>query len=126
MVDLLGVGVGPFNLSVAALLHDVPGVHARFVDRKPGFSWHPGLLFDDAGMQTSYLKDLVTAVAPTSRFSFLNYLTTRRKFYRFLTASFSAVPRREFAEYLSWVCDQLPSVQFGVEVREISLRGSHF
>jgi lysine N6-hydroxylase len=126
MVDLLGVGVGPFNLSVAALLHDVAGVQARFVDRKPAFSWHPGLLFDDAGMQTSYLKDLVTAVAPTSRFSFLNYLASQRKFYKFITASFPAVPRREFAQYLQWVSDQLPSLQFGVEVREISLCGDHF
>ncbi len=29
--DLIGIGIGPFNLSLAALLEKVPNVRARFL-----------------------------------------------------------------------------------------------
>lgn len=45
-----------------------------FLDQKPSFNWHSELMFSDADMQTSFLKDLVTPVDPTSPYSFLNYL----------------------------------------------------
>ena len=48
MFDLFGIGIGPFNLSLAALLDPMDGVHVRFADNKPGFTWHSELMFDDA------------------------------------------------------------------------------
>ena len=57
--DLLGVGIGPFNLSLAALLAPLGKKKIQFLDNKPSFSWHKELMFGDALMQTNYLKDLV-------------------------------------------------------------------
>ncbi|WP_242423922.1 SidA/IucD/PvdA family monooxygenase, partial [Frankia sp. EI5c] len=39
--DLLGVGLGPFNLSLAALADGVPGLRAVFLDQAESFHWHP-------------------------------------------------------------------------------------
>ncbi|MGH3903158.1 MAG: SidA/IucD/PvdA family monooxygenase, partial [Pseudonocardiaceae bacterium] len=38
--------MGPFNLALAALADAVPGTSAVFLDAKPGFSWHPGMLIE--------------------------------------------------------------------------------
>ncbi len=84
-LDFIGIGVGPFNLSIAALGSEVTGFNSKFFERKPHFSWHPGMMVPDCHMQTSFLKDLVSAVSPTNPYSFLNYLVKRKKFYRFLT-----------------------------------------
>jgi lysine/ornithine N-monooxygenase len=46
-LDAVGVGVGPFNLSLAALLAPT-GYNARFFDKRQDFEWHPGLLFPGA------------------------------------------------------------------------------
>ena len=40
--DVVGVGIGPFNLGLAALLDAVGDVDALFLDAKPQFAWHPG------------------------------------------------------------------------------------
>lgn len=118
-VDLAGVGVGPFNLSIAALADELPELRCRFFERRERFAWHPGLLFRGSRMQTSFLKDLVTAVVPTSPHSFVNYLVQHGRFHAFLAAESSAIERREFADYLSWVAGRLPSLRFGAAVREI-------
>lgn len=121
--DVAGVGVGPFNLSLAALLRPLHEVTCRFYDRAPAFEWHPGMMLAGSCMQTSFLKDLVTPADPTSRFSFLSYLVDKGQFYRFLNAEYPRVLRIEFARYLRWVAEQLPTLRFGSEVREVELRG---
>lgn len=118
-VDLVGIGVGPFNLSIAALADEVPELRTRFFEKRERFTWHPGLMFRGSRMQTSFLKDLVTAVSPTSRHSFVNYLVEHGRFHAFLAAETSAVERREFADYLGWVAQRLDSMRFGDEVREL-------
>jgi len=52
----VGVGVGPFNLSLAALLAPFTGFRVRFFDKTADFQWHPGLLFPEATIQVSYLS----------------------------------------------------------------------
>ncbi|WP_052553716.1 lysine N(6)-hydroxylase/L-ornithine N(5)-oxygenase family protein [Enhygromyxa salina] len=118
-VDLAGVGVGPFNLSIAALADEVPELRTRFFERRERFAWHPGLMFEGSRMQTSFLKDLVTAVSPTNPHSFLNYLVSHGRFYSFLATEQAAIGRLEFADYLSWVASQLESLRFADEVREL-------
>ena len=125
-VNLAGIGAGPFNLSVAALLNKVSGMQAAFFDKKPRFNWHPGLMLDDAKLQTSWMKDLVTPADPTSPFSFLNFLVQKGRFYSFINAEQSAISRQEFAQYLAWVAEQLPSAQFGSHVREINYKQNKF
>lgn len=125
-LDLAGIGIGPFNLSVAALLAPIDEVRATFFDRKPEMRWHSGLMLPGASLQTSWLKDLVSAVAPTSPYSFTAYLVAKKRFYRFLNADFARVPRQEFANYLRWVADQLPSLNFQVSIEELDFDDEYF
>ncbi|UPQ89497.1 lysine N(6)-hydroxylase/L-ornithine N(5)-oxygenase family protein [Vibrio sinaloensis] len=125
-LDLAGVGVGPFNLSVAALLADTPQLKARFFESRDRFAWHPGLLLDNTHMQTMFLKDLVTAVNPQSHYSFLNYLVQNKKFYRFLSAELQCISRHEFSDYLAWAAHQLDNVQFSTQVEQVEYDGNTF
>ncbi|HEX2205125.1 MAG TPA: SidA/IucD/PvdA family monooxygenase [Longimicrobium sp.] len=123
--DAVGIGAGPFNLSLAALLDPLKELRARFYERAPEVRWHPGLMLPEATIQVSYLKDLVTLADPTSRYSFLQFLAEHRRLYRFINAAFPRVARREFEQYLRWVARSLPSLAFGAEVRSVELEGDH-
>lgn len=125
-LDLLGIGIGPANLSVAALLHPLDNVTSSFCEKKPQFEWHPGLMFPEANIQVSFLKDLVTLADPTNVFSFVSFLHTQKRLYRFITANFSRISRMEYSQYLRWVCDSLPNLKFGCPIEEIRHDGSAF
>ncbi|MFD6517051.1 lysine N(6)-hydroxylase/L-ornithine N(5)-oxygenase family protein [Rhodococcus sp. NPDC060176] len=122
-VDLLGVGVGPFNLSLAALA-DGLDLTTQFVDRKQEFSWHPGMLIGGSKLQVPFLADLVTMVCPTSRWSYLNYLSEHQRLFQFFFSERFEVPRREYSHYLEWVSSELESCRFGCEVVDISWVGA--
>ncbi|WP_062265328.1 lysine N(6)-hydroxylase/L-ornithine N(5)-oxygenase family protein [Endozoicomonas arenosclerae] len=126
VLDLAGLGSGPFNLSLAALLDSQPDLNVRFFEKKPSFGWHPGLMLPGAHMQTSCLKDLVTAVQPTSRWSFLSFLVEKGRFYSFLSTEKMVISRNEFVAYMSWVAENLQSLQFDAEVREVNFEDNHF
>ncbi|MBM7069736.1 lysine N(6)-hydroxylase/L-ornithine N(5)-oxygenase family protein [Actibacterium sp. 188UL27-1] len=125
-LDLAGIGIGPFNLSLAALADNVTGLDVAFFDRKPNFTWHPGLAFEDSEMQTSYLKDMVTPVQPTSSWSFLNYLVVQGRFYDFMAARFDTVSRREFTDYMAWVAESLGTCTFATSIQEVDHDGNRF
>lgn len=124
--DLLGIGIGPFNLSLAALLEPVEEVEALFVEKKPRFEWHPGLLMEGTTLQVPFLADLVTMADPTSPHSFLNYLRERGRLYNFYFLERFHVPRREYEHYCRWVSERLESCRFGEEVEGIRHAGEHF
>jgi lysine N6-hydroxylase len=117
--DVIGVGLGPFNLGLAALIEPVTELDPVFFETRSQFSWHAGLLLDAARMQVPFLADLVTLADPTSPYSFLNYLHCRRRLYRFYFYERFHVPRREFEAYCRWVAEQLPSCRFGRRVRAV-------
>lgn len=117
--NCVGVGVGPANLSLAALLHSHPEVSNLFIERRASFGWHDGQQIPGASLQVSLFKDLVTLAEPTNRFSFLSYLYEQGKIYHFINAQFDAVPRQEFRNYLEWVCQQNENIVFDEEVRSI-------
>ncbi|HCK01715.1 MAG TPA: lysine 6-monooxygenase [Serratia grimesii] len=119
-LDFIGIGIGPSNLSIAALGSEIAGFNCKFLERKPHFSWHPGMILADCSMQTNFLKDLVTAVSPTNPYSFLNYLVKRKKFYRFLNTEQHTVSREEFADYLSWAATGLDSLAFNQDVHAVN------
>ncbi|HXN03282.1 MAG TPA: SidA/IucD/PvdA family monooxygenase [Candidatus Acidoferrum sp.] len=123
-LDAVGVGAGPFNLSLAALLAPT-GFKSRFFDKNADFEWHPGLLLPEAVIQVSYLKDLVTLVDPTSQYSFLAFLRAHKRLYRFINHS-QPVSRLEFNQYLHWVAGRLPNVEFGAEVRQVVIDEQSF
>jgi lysine N6-hydroxylase len=117
--DLVGVGIGPFNLSLAALCDGVPGLDALFLDRQPAFSWHPGLLLEGTVLQVPFMADLVTMADPTSRWSYLNYLREHGRLFPFFFSERFHIPRREYDHYCRWVAERLPSCRFGSEVTAV-------
>jgi lysine N6-hydroxylase len=117
--DLLGIGLGPFNLSLAALAEPVDGLRSLFLDARPRLSWHPGLLMEGTVLQVPFLADLVTMADPTSRWSFLNYLRAHGRLFSFFFAERFHIPRREYDHYLRWVAESLPSCRFGARVEAL-------
>jgi lysine N6-hydroxylase len=125
-LDVVCIGGGPSNLSLAALAAPIDGLSLAVLERNAAFSWHPGIMLFEAQVQTAPIKDLVTLVDPTSPYSFLNYLATQRRLYRFVVACRAYVSRREFEQYFSWASQKLESVKFGVDVRAIEHDGRSF
>lgn len=125
--NLIGVGIGPFHLSLAALMKKVPNFKNLFLDQKPVFNWHSELMFSDADMQTSFLKDLVTPVDPTSPYSFLNYLVEHGLFYSFMNTNRRVVTRREFEMYCQWVSEKLAqTLQFNSSIDSVDFENNKF
>lgn len=124
--DLVGIGIGPFNLSIAALCHDSPKLDVAFYDKKSSFCWHPGMLLPNTYLQTSFLKDLVTAVNPKSPFSFLNYLVSKKRFYAFLNNDRPAISRQEYNDYLQWVSKQIDYLNFGQGINAVDFKNNQF
>lgn len=118
--DVAAVGVGPFNLGLAALADPVPDLDVVCFDRAPELTWHRGLMLEDSMLQVSFLADLVTLVDPTSHHSFLAYLRQEDRMYPFYVREQFHPSRREYEDYLRWVARRLPSVRFGHDVRTVS------
>jgi lysine N6-hydroxylase len=125
--NLVGVGIGPFHLSLAALISKVDKLKTLFLDQKPSFLWHPELMFNDAVMQTSYLKDLVTPVDPTNPYSFLNFLTQHGLFYSFMNTGRQNISRREFEMYCQWTSQKLgDDLKFNSQIESVDFDKDRF
>ncbi|MFE2097760.1 SidA/IucD/PvdA family monooxygenase [Streptomyces sp. PTD9-10] len=114
--DLVGIGIGPCNLSLAALAHPLAELDAVFYEQRHAFAWHPGLLIEGATIQVPFLADLVTLADPTSPWSFLNYLRTRERLFPFYFAERFQIQRAEYDAYCRWVSENLPGLRFGRQV----------
>lgn len=119
MYDLIGVGVGPFNLSMAALLEDHPEVDALFFEQRSSFDWHPGMLIEGTKMQVPFIADLVTMANPKSHYSFLNYINEQGRMYPFYFLQRLDIPRREYNDYCQWVAKQINACQFSSRVDDV-------
>ncbi|PYZ93383.1 lysine 6-monooxygenase [Salipaludibacillus keqinensis] len=117
--DLVGVGIGPFNLSLAALLEDIPEIDSVFFDQKPHFDWHPGMLIVGTRLQVPFMADLVTLADPTNKYSFLNYLAQKNRLYPFYFLQRLDIPRREYNDYCQWVENELDNCRFGHKVVDL-------
>ncbi|AEH08233.1 MULTISPECIES: lysine N(6)-hydroxylase/L-ornithine N(5)-oxygenase family protein [Frankiaceae] len=114
--DLVGVGLGPFNLSLAALADGLPRLRTRFFEARPGFSWHPGLLLPGTRLQVPFLAD------PTSRWSFLSYLHAHDRLFRFYFHERFHLLRQEYDDYCRWVATGLAATRFGSRVDALRWR----
>ncbi|MET8763004.1 SidA/IucD/PvdA family monooxygenase [Lentzea sp. NPDC004782] len=126
--DLAGIGFGPSNLALAIAVEESEGpVRARFFERQARFGWHRGMLLEDATMQVSFLKDLVTLRNPTSGFSFLCYLGERGRLIDFVNHKNLFPLRREFHDYFEWAAERVAHlVSYGAEVGGVELDGNGF
>jgi lysine N6-hydroxylase len=118
--DFAAIGVGPFNLGLAALSEPVDGLDGVFLERRESFDWHPGMMLEPAHLQVPFMADLVTLADPTSPYSFLNFLKQTGRLYRFYIRENFYPLRAEYNQYCQWAAGQLESVRFGTDVREIS------
>ncbi|HWG98301.1 MAG TPA: SidA/IucD/PvdA family monooxygenase [Pilimelia sp.] len=107
--DLLGIGFGPSNLALAIAVEEhnraapaTAALRPLFLEKQHRFGWHRGMLIDDATMQVSFLKDLVTMRNPTSDFSFLCYLRERGRLVDFINHKTMFPLRIEFHDYFEW------------------------
>ncbi len=119
--NIIGIGIGPFNLGLAALLHPVADISAVFFDQADGFDWHPGLMLHSATLQTPFMgTDLVTMADPTSKFSFLNFLKQTDRLYPFFIRESFYMLRKEYNLYCQWVIAQLASCRFSQKVSRLA------
>ncbi|BCW56966.1 lysine N(6)-hydroxylase/L-ornithine N(5)-oxygenase family protein [Arthrobacter sp. StoSoilB20] len=118
--DVAGIGVGPFNLGLAALSEPVGDLDCVFLDRRESFDWHPGMMLEPAHLQVPFMADLVTLADPTSPFSFLNFLKQTGRLYRFYIRENFYPLRAEYNQYCQWVAGQLESVRFSTDVLDVT------
>ena len=117
--DMIGIGIGPFNLGLAALANNIPELKCKFFDRQPAFNWHPGLLLPNTRLQVPFFADLVTIADPTSPFTYLNFLKSKGRMFRFAISENNFVTRMEYNQYCQWVAAQLPNLEFGLTCEAI-------
>lgn len=118
--DLLGIGIGPFNLGLAALLENIKNFYCLFIDQAPCFDWHPGMMVPGARMQVPFLADLVTLADPQNSYNFLNYLHVKKKHFRYVNAEHNFPLRQEFNDYYRWVAKQLSFLRFNRRCEQVS------
>ncbi|MER7373201.1 SidA/IucD/PvdA family monooxygenase [Streptomyces lanatus] len=123
--DLVGIGIGPFNLSLAALAHPLAELDAVFYEQRSAFSWHPGLLIDGSRVQVPFLADLVTLADPASPWSFLSYLRARDRLFPFYFAERFHIQRAEYDAYCRWVSENLSALRFGHQVDAVRFNPEH-
>ncbi|WP_424210829.1 lysine N(6)-hydroxylase/L-ornithine N(5)-oxygenase family protein [Streptomyces sp. BI20] len=125
--DLIGIGFGPSNVAMAIALSEhnatvgrEEAVTAHFFEQQPSFGWHRGMLIDDATMQVSFMKDLVTLRNPTSEYSFLCYLQSKGRLIDFVNHKNLFPLRVEFHDYFEWAAAKVDDmVSYGHRVVSI-------
>lgn len=127
LYDVVGIGIGPANLALAVALEEESGQAGRpaldrvFLEVRPSYAWHPGMLLEGSLLQITALKDLATMRNPRSRFTFLNYLHEQGRLFHFLNLRDLFPTRLEFTEYLRWVAAELApdTIRYGRRVTAV-------
>ena len=57
-IDILGIGIGPFNLGLAALASRHSSINSQFLEFRDEFQWHKGLLLEGTRLQVPFFADL--------------------------------------------------------------------
>lgn len=121
--SVIGIGIGPFNLGLAALMEPIDELSALFFDQSDRFDWHPGLMLNNATLQVPFLGDLVTMADPTSKYTFLNFIKESGRLYKFYIRENFFIYRREYNEYCKWVASQLDNCKFSHKVVSLDYVG---
>ncbi len=126
--DLVGIGFGPSNLALAIAVDEHNArcprpedrLSALFLEKQDDFGWHRGMLFADATMQVSFLKDLVTMRNPASDFSFVSYLHAHGRLADFINYKTMYPLRVEFHDYFTWAANRMRDVvRYGHTVTDV-------
>ncbi|CZT53406.1 related to L-ornithine N5-oxygenase SidA [Rhynchosporium secalis] len=120
--DLICIGFGPASLAIAIALSDASSTaKVSFLERQPKFAWHAGMQLPGAKMQISFMKDLATPRNPQSKFTFINYLFSKKRLNTFINLDTFLPSRLEYEDYLRWCAGHFEErVRYGQEVVEVS------
>ncbi len=118
--DIIGIGIGPFNLGLAALCYSVPELNCLFIDQNKDFNWHPGLMIPGTRLQVPFYADLITLADPCSPFSYMAFLKATKRMFRFAILEDYFIQRTQYNEYCRWVANQLSSLQFCTHCKAIN------
>lgn len=116
VLDVLGIGLGPFNISLNCLLAKT-GLDSLFIDKNKEFSWHPYCM--GGNLQVSWLKDCVSAIDPTNFYSFLNYVSKNGLFYQFAARKCDVITRLEYNDYLRWILSHFKNIHFNSNAQRL-------
>lgn len=72
------------------------------------------------------MKDMVTTVDPTSKFSFLQFLHDEEMLWHFLNQKTLLVRRQEFQNYLEWIIKRLKNIHFNTHITDIKYSNHGF
>jgi lysine N6-hydroxylase len=117
--DFIAIGLGPYNLGLACLTEPIAGLDGVFLEARPEFQWHAGMMLDATRLQTPFMSDLVTLADPTSPFSFLNYLKETGRLYPFYIRESFYPLRSEYNKYCRWAASKLPTIRWSHEVTAV-------
>ncbi|HEX8348215.1 MAG TPA: lysine N(6)-hydroxylase/L-ornithine N(5)-oxygenase family protein [Actinoplanes sp.] len=117
--DFVAIGLGPYNLGLACLTEPIAELDGVFLEARPSFDWHPGMLLEATRLQTPFIADLVTLADPTSPYSFLSYLKENGRLYPFYIRESFYPLRSEYNDYCRWAAAKLPHLRFGHEVTSV-------
>lgn len=120
VLDIVGIGLGPFNLSLATLLTKQATLKSLFFEQKKEFNWHKSMILPHTTLQVPFMADLVTLIDPTSHYTFLNYLHTQHRLLKFYFLEDFEIYRQEYNHYCQWVASQLDSLVFDTQVISIT------
>ncbi|MEV7419293.1 SidA/IucD/PvdA family monooxygenase [Streptomyces sp. NPDC089919] len=102
--DLIGVGFGPANISLAVALEELhPEIDPLFLEARDTVVWQPEMLLSGSDIQNNPVRDLVTPRNPRSRYSFLNFLFEQGRLLEYLNLGLEFPLRKEYNQYITWV-----------------------
>ncbi len=117
--DVIAIGLGPFNLSLACLTDNISDMKSLFLEQRSHFDWHPGMMLESAHLQTPFMSDLVTLADPTHPLSFLNYIKQQGRLYSFYIRESFYLMRKEYNQYCQWATQQVSNIRFNTEVKTV-------
>ncbi len=123
VVDVLGIGFGPSNLSLAVAHEEAESqLDIMFIDGASGPQWQPEMLLQGSDIQNNPLRDLVTPRNPRSHFGFINYLKEKGRLFEYLNLGLHYPLRKDYAQYVTWVADHFAgSVRYDTRARNVRM-----
>jgi lysine N6-hydroxylase len=118
--DIIGVGIGPFNLGMAVMAEQLPQLNCIFFDQSKEFNWHPGLMLPGARLQVPFYADLITLIDPSSKLTYLYYLKEKQRMFRFSHHEQTSATRTEYNDYCRWVVSKLDNLRFHHKVVDVN------
>jgi lysine N6-hydroxylase len=119
LYDVIAIGLGPFNLSLACLTDNITEIKSLFLEQRSHFDWHPGMMIESAHLQTPFMSDLVTLADPTHPLSFLSYIKQQGRLYSFYIRESFYLMRKEYNQYCQWATQQVSNIRFNTQVQHV-------